>query len=192
VAALASTRLPFDFDVVKLTRDVERALSVTTWEEHFNAGYRDGEWSGIALRTNSASILTLFIDPARPDAFCDTEALASCDYVPSLLESFACSLGAVRFLKLAPGASILEHRDVDVCIEKGALRIHVPITTNPDVDFYVGGKRMTMRPGECWYLNLDQPHSVTNRGATDRIHLVIDAVANEWARALVADANQGS
>jgi hypothetical protein len=39
-----------------------------------------------------------------------------------------------------------------------------------------------MNEGELWYLNVNQPHHVTNRSTTDRIHLVIDCVVNDWLR----------
>jgi hypothetical protein len=37
-----------------------------------------------------------------------------------------------------------------------------------------------MAPGEGWYLRLSDPHTVANRGDTDRVHLVIDARMNDW------------
>jgi hypothetical protein len=41
-----------------------------------------------------------------------------------------------------------------------------------------------MAAGSSWYLRLSDPHSVANRGLTDRVHLVIDAVVNDWIGAL--------
>jgi hypothetical protein len=40
-----------------------------------------------------------------------------------------------------------------------------------------------MAPGSAWYLRLSDPHSVSNNGAADRVHLVIDALANDWLAA---------
>jgi hypothetical protein len=37
-----------------------------------------------------------------------------------------------------------------------------------------------MAPGSAWYLRLSDPHCVSNMGSTDRVHLVIDAIANNW------------
>ena len=39
-----------------------------------------------------------------------------------------------------------------------------------------------MREGECWYLRLSEPHRVINDGDTDRVHLVIDAIVDDWMR----------
>jgi hypothetical protein len=79
---------------------------------------------------------------------------------------------------------IKEHRDHDLAAEHGAARLHIPIVTNPAVDFVLNGRRVVMAAGECWYLRLSDPHSVDNGGA-DRIHLVIDIVANDWFRQLL-------
>ncbi|PSW05259.1 hypothetical protein C9I89_10810 [Photobacterium lipolyticum] len=39
-----------------------------------------------------------------------------------------------------------------------------------------------MAEGELWYLNADQEHAVYHRGKTDRIHVVVDCIANDWLR----------
>jgi hypothetical protein len=50
----------------------------------------------------------------------------------------------------------------------------------------LGGQRVVMNEGECWYNDFNLPHSVANHGTTDRVHLVIDCVLNDWLRALFA------
>jgi hypothetical protein len=179
-----AVRLPLTFDAARLAADLAIARSVTPWETHFNPQYHDGGWSGIALRTNSTHILQLYIDPSRLDRFVDTPALGACSYFASVLAAFPTQVRAARLMRLEAGAVIREHRDADVDLERGEeVRVHVPVVTNSDVEFLVNGERVTLLPGECWILNLGLPHSVANRGATDRVHLVIDMVANEWVRA---------
>ena len=53
----------------------------------------------------------------------------------------------------------------------------------------LGGRRVVMNEGECAGDNdFNLPHSVANHyGATDRVHLVIDCVLNDWLRALFAE-----
>ena len=72
------------------------------------------------------------------------------------------------------------------------MRLHIPVITNPEMEFVLNLVRVVMNEGECWYLNVNQPHRVANRGATDRIHLVIDCVVNNWLRdqLLAAAANK--
>ena len=45
--------------------------------------------------------------------------------------------------------------------------------------------RVVLEAGSAWYLRLSDPHSVVNKGASDRVHMVIDAVANDWIRAML-------
>ncbi len=49
-----------------------------------------------------------------------------------------------------------------------------------------------MRPWQCLYLRLSDPHSVVNRGDTDRVHLVIDAPVNDWIESLLLEAAEAS
>ena len=41
-------------------------------------------------------------------------------------------------------------------------------------------RQVVMAPGSAWYLRLSDPHSVANRGTSDRVHFVIDCIANDW------------
>jgi len=94
----------------------------------------------------------------------------------------------VRLLRMAPRTRVLEHRDEKLNSERGVVRVHVPVITNPDVDFFLQNERITMQAGECWYLDLSLPHRVENRGQSDRVHLVIDCLTNAWTDALLAAA----
>jgi len=57
--------------------------------------------------------------------------------------------------------------------------VHIPIITNPDVEFRVGGETAFMAPGECWVIDTFQSHEVHNRGNNQRVHLVLDTVGGE-------------
>ena len=84
----------------------------------------------------------------------------------------------------------LQHIVLD--FEDGEVRLHIPVITNPDLEFILAGNRVVMQEGECWYLNVNQPHSVNNRGTTDRIHLVVDCVVNDWLRSLMLSTAEGA
>jgi hypothetical protein len=60
------------------------------------------------------------------------------------------------------------------------VRIHVPVVTNSGVAFYLNRSRVVLDAGSAWYLRLSDPHSVVNRGSSDRVHMVIDAEVNRW------------
>lgn len=178
---ISSFKLPFTFDPEALRSDLAR-ISPNEWVAHFNREYFEGEWSGVALRSSSGEPSQLYSRTAPGISFADTPTLQRCTYVREILAIFQCTLQSVRFLKLAPGSRIKEHRDNDLGLKDGQMRFHIPILTNPDVQFFLDAHRLELKAGECWYLNLSLPHWIENLGATDRVHLVIDCQLNEWIR----------
>jgi aspartyl/asparaginyl beta-hydroxylase (cupin superfamily) len=108
------------------------------------------------------------------------------------LAAIRCPQQAARFLRLKAGSVIKEHTDYKLGYEDGEIRLHIPVATNPDVEFALNGERIEMREGECWYNNFNLPHRVANRGQTDRIHLVIDCEINDWLRAILLEADKGN
>lgn len=177
---LRRLRLPLDCDLAALRADLA-AVAAQGWHAHFNTQYYDGEWSGIALRAQAHGRSPLYADPSCGE-FSDTEAMRRCRYIPRFLAQLGCAIESVRFLKLAAGAGIREHRDPGLRFEDGVVRLHVPVYTHARVEFALGGERVPLAEGECWYLNFDLPHRIVNRGDSDRVHLVIDARVNAWVK----------
>jgi len=174
-------KLPFEFDPAKLKEDLSK-INDDEWYLHFNKSDYEGDWSGIALRAPAKAmhpIQKLSPLPGIED-FVDTDVLNKCGYFKTILNNFLCPLKSVRLLKLNPGSIIREHTDSFLSFEDGAARIHIPIQTNPDIYFYLDGKRIIMNEGESWYLNFSLKHKIENRSNVDRIHLVIDCDVNEW------------
>ena len=114
----------------------------------------------------------------------DTVFLQNSPYLQTVLNTFHCPLQAVRLLKLNAGAVIKEHRDAELNYEKGEIRLHIPIVTHTDVEFYLDKERMHLKEGECWYMNFNLPHNIVNNSSLDRVHLVIDAIVNDWVKQL--------
>lgn len=173
-------RLPLAFDPARLTSDL-RALRAT-WIDHLATGNYDGSWTVLPLRQAAGAthpVMTIYADPTATD-FVDAPPLADAPYLKQVLAAFRCPMRAARLMGLAPGSRIKPHRDFDLAAEWGMARIHVPITTNPAVEFLLNGVPMAMAPGEAWYLRLADEHSVANRGDSDRVHLVIDCVVDDW------------
>ena len=173
-------RLPFEFDMPVMQAELS-ALG-HQWIAHFNTRFYDGEWSALPLRSPGGSITNILAHESQE--FSDTEIMALCPYMKSIVDMLPGNKRAVRLLKLKAGSEIKEHRDNGLCYEGGETRIHIPIVTNKDVHCYLDKEAMTLAEGECWYLNFDLPHSFTNEGATDRVHLVIDAGADEGMKEL--------
>ena len=61
----------------------------------------------------------------------------------------------------------------------------MPVTTNPEAEFLLEGRPIPMQPGETWYVDFNLKHSVANRGAEPRVHLLVDCVVNDWIRELL-------
>lgn len=174
-------RLPLTFDAMRLAADLD-ALGGCEWTPHFVTRNYDGEWSAMPLRAPAGAehpILMITTHPGVSD-FVDAPPLARAPYLRQVIAAFDCPLRSVRLMRLGPGSTILEHSDPGMAAEEGSVRLHLPIVTNPQVEFNVNRRPVPMAPGEVWYLRLADPHSVANRGTTDRIHLVIDAEMNGW------------
>ena len=152
---------------------------------HFNTAFYQGDWSAVPLRSIGGRTDHIYPDPTAKNAFADTPLLARCPYIREVLAAIRCPQQAVRFLRLKTGSIIKEHRDHELGFEDGEVRLHIPVITNPQVEFVLNQIRVVMNEGECWYLNVNQPHRVANHGTADRIHLVIDCVVNDWLRDLL-------
>jgi hypothetical protein len=176
-----AVKLPFRFDTARLQGDLARMMT-EEFVPHFNTAYYQGDWSAVPLRSIGGCSDHIYPDPTAKNAFADTPQLARCEYVPEALAMLRCPIQAVRFLRLKAGSVIKEHRDHELGFDDGEVRLHLPVITNPGVEFVLNQVRVIMNEGELWYLNVNQPHHVTNRSTTDRIHLVIDCVVNDWLR----------
>lgn len=75
--------------------------------------------------------------------------------------------------RLPAGCSIDRHRDKHPSFSI-AHRIHVPLVTNPDVEFLVDEERVPTQENVAVEINNRLHHQVANRGATDRIHFIFD------------------
>jgi hypothetical protein len=173
-------RLPFSFDAVLMARDLE-SLKAVDWIEHFVKQNYDGDWSVIPLRGQAGAthpVMMIYSNPTATE-FEDAPMLKRCPYFRAVLDTFKCPLQAVRLMRLSSGSSINEHSDHELSVEEGTLRIHIPVATSAGVEFYLNRSRVIMEAASARYLRLSDPHSVTNNGATDRVHLVIDALAND-------------
>jgi hypothetical protein len=182
-------RLPFSFDPDLLARDLQ-SLAAVEWIGHFVKQNYDGDWSVIPLRGKAGAthpVMMIYSDPTATE-FEDTPMLESCPYFREVLDTFACPLRAVRLMRLTPGSRIKEHTDHELSIEEGTARFHIPVTTNGDVEFYLNRSRVILEAGSAWYLRLSDPHSVYNGGQSDRVHMVVDAVVNDWLGAILQTA----
>jgi hypothetical protein len=171
----AKLALPFDAELAQ-----SELLNIKEeWLPHFNTSYYIGSWKGIALRSVEGKHETIIPELMGELEYRDTIYMSSFPSVMKLLSGLNCPIMSVRFLNLQAGAIIKEHTDAGLLFEQNEVRLHFPVFTNPDVEFYVDGECIIMDLGDCWYMNAHLPHSVVNKGTTDRIHLVVDCKVND-------------
>lgn len=176
-------RLPFQFDVQRLQEEVT-ALASQPWPMHYQKLHYSGNWSAIPLRSINGEADNVIISPHSDAEYKDTVFLQQSVYLKETLQHFNCPLLAVRLLKLDAGSVIKEHRDAELSFEHGQVRIHIPVFTNPEVEFILEGEEMQLQEGECWYMNFNLRHAIHNKSSRTRVHLVIDAVVNDWVKEL--------
>ncbi len=172
---IVKVRLPIDFCAQRLTADLA-AVREEDWIAHYNPGDYEGDWSLAALRS-PAGMQTNIWSCAIPEICHPTPLLERCEYFKHVLDHIPVTMSSARLMKLDVGAAIKEHRD---SLGNEEIRIHVPVTTNPKVDFKLAGESVEMKAGSCWFLDFRLPHSVVNHGSDSRVHLVIDAYRNDW------------
>lgn len=171
--------------MVKLQQEVSR-LEKTLWTAHYNNSNYEGRWSTLQLRSvngetgNNTAIQASSLPPGV--SFKDTPLLALCPYITDVIDFFKMEKTAVRLMKLDAGGVIKPHSDHDLNFEQGEVRLHIPVSTNEKVKFLLEEEQLPMKEGSCWYLNLSLTHSVINESNSNRVHLVIDGLVNDWLK----------
>lgn len=176
------SRLPLAPQLPALLEALERVPD-DAWQHHFNTGYYQGEWSGVALITPEDALLPLAPGQGAPvpaDWWQEEQAWHK------VLALFQTTIRSARLLRLGAGARIHEHCDPDLGQPGGDLRLHIPLLSPADVEFLVDGLQVPMKVGECWFIDLSRPHRVDNPGPGARVHLVLDCQPNAWLLQLVA------
>ncbi|BAV04323.1 Aspartyl/Asparaginyl beta-hydroxylase [Filimonas lacunae] len=181
--------VPLPADIHLIQQEVLKLA--TQWKPHHNTYHYVGDWNVVSLRSPGGSAQNIIADITHVgQEYTDTPLMESCPAIHSFVASLQCSVMSVRLLNLKSGALIKPHRDHELCFESGEARLHIPVFTNDKVCFYCEQDIIPMQEGQCWYINANLTHSVENNGPSDRIHLVIDCVVNDWIKELFARAQK--
>jgi quercetin dioxygenase-like cupin family protein len=175
-----AVKLPFTFDVAQLQAELAQ-IPAEAWKGHYNHKEYEGDWAVAPLRSVAGhpDVVYAVLGAAQAGFYQNTIYLEQSPTMRSVIEQMKSPVGCVRLMRLGPGAKILEHSDNMGSDKFREYRLHVPIVTNPDVKFMVDGQRVNMQPGELWYADFEKKHRVDNDGDTERVHLVIDCLADE-------------
>ena len=79
----------------------------------------------------------------------------------------------VILTRLQPNSIIPEHKDGGYSLLT-CKRTHLPLQTNENVVFSVGGEEKYLKLGELWEIDNSKLHSVKNNSNEYRIHLIVD------------------
>ena len=160
-------QLPLLFDADVLAQEID-ALGESVWKPH-PQGFAGN------------SMLPLMAVDGEPDneAFGGrmqpTPHLQRCAYLQQLLASLGATVGRTRLMRLAGQAEVTRHADQGYYWTE-RVRVHVPIVTQPTVQFECDGQQINMAAGECWIFDTWRQHRVLNDAVQSRIHLVCDTV----------------
>jgi len=183
-------KLPLKVSITDIQNEVS---SITeSWHPHLNTFDYQGNWEVLSLRSPGGASSTIIPDIINGSVYMDTPLMDTCQSIKKITENLRCPIMAVRLLNLKSGAKIKPHKDNELAFEKGEARIHIPVFTNNEVEFYVEDNLVKMNEGEFWYINANLKHSVVNNGKSDRIHLVIDSVVNDDLIKLFENADKTS
>jgi hypothetical protein len=172
-------RLPLSFDAQQLRAEV-KALPDQAWAGHPNE-----------IKGNS-SIRLISVNGGENDdvngVMLPTPHLQRSPYLRQVLASFGVVWSRSRLLRLAPGADVPEHADINYHWFN-RVRVHIPIITQPPVRFYCGDQSVHMQAGEAWVFDNWRLHRVENPTDHERIHLVADTSGNSTFWSLVAQSD---
>lgn len=117
--------------------------------------------------------------------WCELDRRDRCPRSRALLRRIS-GLEVAAFSWLGPGCHVFAHRDGHAC---PAVRVHLPLRTNPGALLRVAGETRRWELGRCLCFDLDQVHEAFNGGHEPRVALLLEiAQAHASEEVLRADA----
>jgi len=163
-------RLPITLDVDAIEAEVA-ALPESLWQPHPEGMAGN---SALPLVTVGGTPTDQGVDGAmRPTPV--LQALPAITNVLGGLTALGCPIGRTRLMRIDIESEVTAHVDINR-YWWDHLRVHIPVTTDPAVRFWVGDMSVHMGRGECWIFDTWSRHRVENPVNAPRIHLVIDTV----------------
>lgn len=168
---------PFELDEVELLEAMKAAEAAHEYTLKFVR-----TWQSIPLRSYDGltgvqgSMAAGIHATTFPEKFKDTPVMQP--YFRRILDALVEQLSAVgvlkvRIMRLSAGGKICHHHDLFKAGNK-VRRYHIPLVTNPKVEFSVNMETYQMLPRKIYCIDVSQIHAVFNRGAEARVHLVFD------------------
>lgn len=170
-------RLPVTLDVDAIAAEIT-TLPDELWQPHPEGMAGN---SALPLVTVAGRTTDQGVDgPMRPTPI--LQELPAITSVLLGLTALGCPIGRTRLMRIDVESEVTSHVDINR-YWWDHLRVHIPVTTDPAVRFWVGDASVHMGRGECWVFDTWGRHRVENPVNAPRIHLVIDTVggAGLWS-----------
>ena len=147
----------------------------------------------VAVQRETESIFLRSPKRDREDAATATENIHGCAESPwaahfptvmrwmeAFCQSLGGELGRALLAKLGPDGRVYRH------VDQGDYyrirdRYHLVVVSADGSPMECGAEQVVMREGELWWFNNKQAHESFNRSQQDRIHLIFDVLAAEFA-----------
>jgi hypothetical protein len=208
-------RVPLAVTATQRAAIVAEATNIRGWTDDYPY-YSDGSWGAVSLRGFNPADPAWGIKPAEmskawwtahPEAVqytrCAWTVLAAkCPATVELVRGVEWwgQLERVRLLRMAgrggKGGSLSRHTDITDRAagtrDRQIVRFHIPLVTHPDITmsaWNLRGERYNahLPAWSMWYLDARKPHAVDNRSGVDRVHLVVDVLADAHVRQAIID-----
>lgn len=182
-AAAEAAQLSPVFDSGRLAAELA-AVTAHTWNAQRIHTYGGQVGQPAAIDWRVLPLRSLGGDPERtdpggpgPQPFAATRWLDQLPYLAEVLDSIPAPLNAVRLMALGPGAVSKAHRDPKYRLDRGIVRLHIPVLTDPGAVLVLDSAEHCWQPGTCWYGDFSREHLVRNTSQmVTRVHVVIDAL----------------
>jgi len=161
-------RLPRRFDALRL-RDEIAAIPPQAWVPHPNGILGNSSVRLISVNGDENDLVE--------GTMRETTHMTCTPYIRQVLASFGVPWSRSRLLRLAPGATVPPHADINYHWFY-RVRLHVPVMTREEVRFHCDGTSVHMAAGEAWIFDNWRLHNVSNPTPDERIHLVADTAGN--------------
>jgi hypothetical protein len=160
-------QLPLSFDAAALAAEID-ALGEGAWRPHPQGFPGNSALPLVSVGGDPESDAVR--GPMRP-----TPQLLACPYLMQVMASLGAVWGRSRLMRLSGQAEVTPHVDINYYWREH-MRVHVPVVTQPTVQFHCGDAVLNMAAGECWVFDTWRLHRVHNDDDRARIHLVADTV----------------
>jgi hypothetical protein len=153
-------QLPVLFDVERLQAEVA-ALPDEAWGPHPDRVHGNSAARLISAGGTESDSVHGQMAPTR--------WLERTPYLRQVLAGFGVVWSRSRLMRLAAGAGVPEHADINYHWHT-RVRLHIPVFTRPEVRFHCDGEAVHMGAGEAWIFDNWRRHHVENRSDAERIH----------------------